>query len=374
MPPPAKAVEEAAAGEAAASGAAPLTGPQAVEIAEADAGERVDRLLARRLPALSRSRVKGLIEAGALTAAGATIDEPSTRVKAGQRYLLTIPKAVAARPEAQARDLEILYEDAALLVLDKPAGLVVHPAPGNLDQTLVNALLAHCGDSFAGIGGVRRPGIVHRLDKDTSGLMVVAKTEVAHRALTEQFAARTIERRYRALVWGRLLAAPAVGTAADRATGKSVGVADGRAGEALERGWGEISGNIGRSPRNRKKMAVLPGGGKPAVTRFKVERLMAGGAVSMIVCRLLTGRTHQIRVHLASRGHPLLGDPLYGRARPQAQATLPDPGRAAVAGFRRQALHAERLGFRHPLDGRLLAFESPPPSDLKDLIRTLESL
>lgn len=344
--------DEAGRREAARAGAATETGARSIEVADCDVGERVDRLIARRLPSLSRSRAKSLIEAGALTAGGATIDEPSTRVKAGQCYLLTIPEARPAEPEAQARPLEILHEDAALLVLDKPAGLVVHPAPGNPDRTLVNALLAHCGAEFAGIGGVRRPGIVHRLDKDTSGLMVVAKTEAAHRSLTVQFAERTIERRYRALVWGRLL--------------PPAGEADGA--------WGEISGNIGRSSRNRKKMAVVRNAGKPAVTRYRLERLFAGGAVSMVTCRLLTGRTHQIRVHLSGRGHPLIGDPLYGRSRPAALASLPESVRGAIEAFKRQALHAELLGFVHPDDGRRLLFESSVPKDMEHLIRSLESL
>ncbi len=349
-------------GASAASGLSrPLTegGEAVVEVAEGEAGERVDRWLAGRLPALSRSRLKSLIEAGALSTGGATIDEPSTRVKAGQRFRLAVPEAVPAVPEAQAAELTILHEDAELLVLDKPAGLVVHPAPGNPDRTLVNALLAHCGEAFAGIGGVRRPGIVHRLDKDTSGLMVVAKTERAHLALTRQFAERSIERQYLALAWGR----PAVPAA--RA---------GREGEGPPAGWGEIAGNIGRSPRNRKKMAVLASGGKPAVTRYRVEALYAGGAVSRLACRLLTGRTHQIRVHLASRGHPLLGDPLYGRARPAARMALPPAAQAAVEGFARQALHAGRLGFSHPADGRWLGFDAPPPADLADLMARLESL
>lgn len=357
-PPGAEADAGALAAAGAVAGAASPTGPQLVEVAEAEAGERVDRLIARHLPALSRSRVKALIEAGALVEtrsgagpgeAGATIDEPSTRVKAGQRFRLTVPAAAPARPEAQARALDILYEDDWLLVLDKPAGLVVHPAPGNPDRTLVNALLAHCGEDFQGIGGERRPGIVHRLDKDTSGLMVVAKTEAAHQALSLQFAERTIERRYRALAWGRLL--PPGGAE-----------------------WGEIVGNIGRSPRNRKKMAVLASGGKTAVTRYRLERLLAGGAVSMVICRLLTGRTHQIRVHLAGRGHPLLGDPLYGRPRPAALAGLPEPARSAAEGFGRQALHAESLGFEHPADRRRLLFEAPPPSDMIGLIGNLELL
>jgi 23S rRNA pseudouridine1911/1915/1917 synthase len=245
---------------------------------------------------------------------------------------------------AQAIPLAIRFEDEHLIVVDKPAGLVVHPAPGNPEGTLVNALLAHCGDSLAGIGGVRRPGIVHRLDKDTSGLLVVAKTELAHRALSRDFAGRRIERAYSAFVWG----VPVPTT-------------------------GEISGNIGRSPRNRKKMAVVPEGrGRSAVTRYRVERRYADHA-ALIECRLLTGRTHQIRVHLSHAGHSLIGDPVYGTRSGRAAARL-GPAGAAISAFPRQALHARLLGFTHPATGEKLRFESPLPADLAELKRNLELL
>jgi len=209
----------------------------------------------------------------------------------------------------------------------------------------VNALIAHCGDSLQGIGGERRPGIVHRLDKDTSGLMVAAKTEAAHQALVAQFAAREISRYYAALVWG--VPRPSIG---------------------------EISGNIGRSPRNRKKMAVLAHGGRSAVTRYQVERRFGRDVVSLITCRLLTGRTHQIRVHLSNAGHPLLGDPLYGRGGPQRKSGLNASAAAALAQLGRQALHAKTLGFLHPGTGEFLEFESPLPQDINSLISSLEML
>jgi 23S rRNA pseudouridine1911/1915/1917 synthase len=235
-----------------------------------------------------------------------------------------------------------VYEDGDVIVVDKPAGMVVHPAPGNPDKTLVNALIAHCGESFAGIGGVKRPGIVHRLDKDTSGLMVVAKTQAAHQSLTRQFAGRHVERVYAALVWG--IPRPRAG---------------------------EIEANIGRSRQNRTKMAVLRQGGKPALTRYKVVRELAGGLVSQIECRLATGRTHQIRVHLAAIGHPLLGDPTYGRAKGHRRA-LPAPAQAAIDRFGRQALDAFVLGFRHPGDGREMRFEKKLANDLNGLVSDLE--
>lgn len=309
----------------------------------ADTGERIDRLLAARLPALSRSRLKVLIEQGCLSCAGATIVEPSYRVKPGQTFAIIVPEPVPARPAAQAIPLAIVYEDPALIVLDKPAGLVVHPAPGNPDRTLVNALVAHCGDTLTGIGGEQRPGIVHRLDKDTSGLMVVAKTAPAHDGLARQFAARAVERAYTAVVWG-----------------------------VPEPKAGEILGNIGRSPRNRKKMAVLRHGGKPARTLYRVLRPLAGGAASLIECKLMSGRTHQIRVHLASRGHPILGDPLYGRTGEARLRGLPPAAGAALKALGRQALHAKTLGFRHPVTGDTLHFDSVLPQDIRDLIITLE--
>ena len=313
--------------------------------APAEAGQRIDRVLAERLPALSRSRLKALIEEGCLSADGTPLTQPSHKVRAGQSFAIFLPEAREAKPEAQSIPLTIVYEDADLIVIDKPPGMVVHPAPGNPDRTLVNALIAHCGASLTGVGGVRRPGIVHRLDKDTSGLMVAAKTEVAHQGLVAQFAARTIERAYECLVWGR-----------------------------PEPSSGEIIGNIGRDPRNRKKMAVLKRGGRTATTRYKTLRSFAGGAISQLECRLLTGRTHQIRVHLGAMGHPLLGDRVYGaRANRRARA-LPATAAAAVAAFPRQALHARSLGFRHPVSGQSQTFESMLPSDISDLIYTLERL
>ncbi len=317
--------------------------PPPVEPAEA--GARLDKWLATRLPELSRSRIKALIEGGTVACEGSTITDPSHRVKPGQSYSLGVPPDVPAEPEPQAIALSVVYEDEDLIVIDKPAGMVVHPAPGNPDETLVNALLAHCGESLAGIGGVRRPGIVHRLDKDTSGLMVAAKTDVAHRSLSAQFAAHTLERAYRALVWG--LPNPA---------------------------RGEIEGNIGRNPRDRKKMAVVSHGGKQALTRYQVLKTFGGGAVSLVECRLATGRTHQIRVHMTSQGHPLVGDPCYGRNRANRLGGLSPEARRALADFPRQALHAYLLGFLHPTKGYTLRFESSTPPDINALISILEGV
>lgn len=313
--------------------------------AKSEAGGRVDQVLAAHLPTLSRSRLKSLIEQGHLSSGAAKIVEPAYRVKPGQTFAIFVPEATPARPVAQAIALNIVFEDPSLIVLDKPAGLVVHPAPGNPDRTLVNALIAHCEPDFTGIGGVRRPGIVHRLDKDTSGLMVVAKTAQAYESLAGQFAARSVERAYWALVWG---------------------VPSPRS--------GEIEGNIGRSPRNRKKMAVVKRGGKPAVTRYKVLKSFADGQVSLIECRLLSGRTHQIRVHLTSIGHPLLGDPLYGRTGGSRLSKLPDAAEAGVRALGRQALHAKTLGFHHPGNGDVCRFDSVLPPDIRELITILESL
>ena len=306
-----------------------------------DAGERLDRFLARRLAGFSRSRLKNLIEAGQVSAGGATLSDPSYRVKPGQIFQLVVPETVAAKPQGQAMDLAIVYEDEDLIVVDKPAGLVVHPAPGNPDLTLVNALIAHCGESLSGIGGERRPGIVHRLDKDTSGLIVAAKNDAAHRALAADFAARRIERLYQAVVWG--IPVPR---------------------------QGEIEGAIGRHPVDRKRMAVVRRGGKAALTHYRVLRVLGPGA-SLVECRLSTGRTHQIRVHLAAAGYPLLGDPVYGRETPERRARLSAAGRAALSGFHRQALHAGILGFSHPRTGAALHFESPLPADLHNLIKAL---
>jgi 23S rRNA pseudouridine1911/1915/1917 synthase len=331
-------------GESDPADAAP-GGLRRVTVPDTDAGERLDRLLAARIADLSRTRVKHLIETGQVTLDGATITDPSLRVKPGQTFQVTLPEAVADAPEPQAMPLTIIYEDAHLLVLDKPAGLVVHPAPGNLDHTLVNALLAHCGASLVGIGGVRRPGIVHRLDKDTSGLMVVAKDDKSHAALSAAFAAREVRRSYLGVVWG-----------------------------VPRPREGEIAGNIGRSPRNRKKMAVVPAGGKPALTRYRVQRAFKDVA-ALVECRLATGRTHQIRVHMTELGHPLIGDPTYGDTRSRGRLkTLPAEARAGLLAFPRQALHANVIGFDHPWTGETLLFESPLPCDIRELIRTLDAI
>jgi len=325
------------------------TGPAVtVTIGPDAAGERLDRALAVALALErpedppSRSRIKALIAAGAVAENGATISDPSRRVKPGQALTIAFPPAADAEIAAQRLPLDIVYEDEHLIVIDKPPGLVVHPAPGNPDRTLVNALLAHCGASLSGIGGVARPGIVHRLDKDTSGLLVAAKTDAAHHGLAAQFARHQVQRTYAAVVWGvpRPLR-------------------------------GEIEGAIGRSGRDRKKMAVVRGGrGKPALTRYRVLKPLAHGAASLIECQLATGRTHQIRVHFAAKGHPLIGDPVYGRPAGRRQVA---PALAALAGaFPRQALDAFSLGFEHPVTGKALQFTRPYYIDINSLIDNLE--
>ena len=313
-------------------------------VADDESGQRLDRVLAAHFPDFSRSRFKALIEEGQVSAGGETITEPSYRVKPDQTFVATIPEARRYEPEPQAMPLDILYEDSELLVIDKPAGLVVHPGAGNPDLTLVNALLAHCGESLSGIGGVRRPGIVHRLDKDTSGVMVVAKTDLAHRSLSRQFEKRSAGRVYAAVVWG----APAPPS-------------------------GRIEGNIGRDPRNRKKMTVVsPGKGKAAATRYKTLKRL-GGRACLVECRLETGRTHQVRVHLTHIGHPLVGDPVYGRARRARVGGLPADSSERIGKFGRQALHARSLAFDHPSSGQRLEFESDLPNDMKVLCDVLEN-
>jgi 23S rRNA pseudouridine1911/1915/1917 synthase len=297
--------------------------------------DRLDRALARVLPHLSRSRLKNLILAGAVHAADGPADDPARTAQGGQIFALFLgdPETPDLRPEAIA--LDILHEDPHLIVVDKPAGMVVHPAPGNPAGTLVNALLGHCGASLAGIGGVARPGVVHRLDKDTSGLIVCAKTEVAHHGLVAQFQARTVDRRYLAVAWGWPKTAE-----------------------------GRCDGPIGRDPRNRQRMAITAAG-RPAATRWRRLAALAGGRACLLECRLESGRTHQVRVHLTAAGHPLVGDPLYGRA-PRSARDL-----VAAQAFPRQALHAARLGFTHPATGAALLFERPPPADMAGLIANL---
>ena len=323
----------------------PPAGRYSFTVEDTEAGQRLDRFLSSRLAGMSRSRIKQLIEEGAVSSGDATIVEASTRVKSEQSFAIEIPEVREAQPEPQPLALSILYEDDHLIVVDKPAGLVVHPGPGNPDRTLVNALIAHCGMGQANIGGEGRPGIVHRLDKDTSGVMVVAKREEALHDLIAQFAERSIGRSYLALVWGRP-----------------------RPPE------GEIRGCIGRSPRNRKKMAVLQRGGKEAITLYRTLKDYGEGTISLLECRLLTGRTHQIRVHLTDRGHPLLGDRLYGRGIPKRGRELPARVLGVIEALRGQALQAKSLAFRHPQTGARLQFEAPLPTELENLTGTLESL
>jgi 23S rRNA pseudouridine1911/1915/1917 synthase len=318
---------------------------------KADAGSRLDRFLAAHAGDYSRSRLKQLLLDGEVRVSARTIKDPAYRVKSGDAVVLRVPPPQPAKPAAQKIPLKIVYEDDQIVVIDKPAGLVVHPAAGNEDGTLVNALIAHCGESLSGIGGEKRPGIVHRLDKDTSGLLVVAKTDKAHRALSEQFAdhGRTgpLVRAYLALVWG---------------------VPDPRR--------GVINAPIARDPKSRERMAVLPGG-RRAVTRYELRERYAGEnglpVASLVECRLTTGRTHQIRVHLTRIGHPLVGDEVYGAGYRSKASQMPPDARRLMPRFRRQALHAYQLGFAHPKTGETMLFESPLPADISRLVDTLKS-
>ncbi len=306
-------------------------------------GSRLDKFLAESFADHSRSRIKTLIVDGHVTTAGAKVTDPSRRVKPGENFEVSLPALKPAIPIGQKIDLNIVYEDQDLIVIDKPAGLVVHPAPGNPDRTLVNALIAHCGDSLSGIGGEARPGIVHRLDKDTSGLMVAAKNDVAHRGLAAQFSDHSLDRAYKAVVWG-----------------------------VPKTKAGKIEGNIGRNPRNRKKMAVVKRGGKHALTNYKVEKKIGSAKekwASLVECRLETGRTHQIRVHLTSIGHPIIGDPVYGsKDAKKLGGNVSEAFQEAVSNLDRQALHAFLIGFIHPVSGRKISFESPLSRDILTLL------
>ena len=321
---------------------------------------RLDKALARAVPedaALSRSRLQVLIATGAVCReAGEVVTDAKAKVAAGDVWVITVPEAVEGRVEAQDIPLVVIYEDDALIVVDKPAGMVVHPAPGAWDGTLVNALLHHCGDSLSGIGGEKRPGIVHRIDKDTSGLLVVAKTDAAHHGLAAQFEDHSANRSYIALIRG-------VPQASDpRLVGlRSVSF---EAGGVLK-----IDAPIARHPHDRKKMAVKTDG-RHAVTRVhSVER---HGPVSLVRCRLETGRTHQIRVHLSHVGFPLIGDPVYGKSKTLPKNMLSGAAINALKEFPRQALHAETLGFKHPGTGELLQFSSDIPQDFNSLLTLLQ--
>jgi 23S rRNA pseudouridine1911/1915/1917 synthase len=337
-----------------------MSNPRALEIVLGEApGGRLDKALAEAVPeglGLSRSRLRALIEAGAVSRGGRAVTDPAARAEPGQRFTIVLPEPVPVRDVAEAIPLSIVYEDEHLVVVDKPPGLVVHPAPGAETGTLVNALLHHCGEGLEGIGGERRPGIVHRIDKDTSGLMVVAKTQAAHAALSAAFKAHRIEREYLAIAWG----------VPDAAEPRLAGL---RAVAFEPGGTVRIEAAIGRHPTDRKRMAAVNAGGRSAVTRARVLRRY-GGVASLLACWLETGRTHQIRVHLAHIGHPLVGDPVYGRRRTLPATVAPDLAEA-LGGFPRQALHAARLGFRHPVTGAALAWEAPPPADFTQLSSVL---
>lgn len=315
---------------------------------------RLDRALARDVPAgaaLSRSRLARLIAEGCVRRGEEVLRDPAAKVTAGDVLTVLVPAAATVATVAQAIPLEILHEDADLIVVNKPAGMVVHPAAGSPDGTLVNALLAHCGDSLSGIGGEKRPGIVHRLDKDTTGLIVAAKTDRAHHALAAQFEARTVTRRYLAVVHG----------VPDPADPRLRGVR----GAAWEGDVLVLRTGLARHRTDRQRQAVTEGG-RPAVTRVRVLERFAGAA--LVECRLETGRTHQIRVHLAHAGHGLVGDPVYGGRRRLPRSA---PGAEAAAAFPRQALHAETLGFDHPVTAERLAFSAPPPADMAALLAAL---
>lgn len=332
---------------------------KAIRITEDESGARLDRVLAARIADLSRTRLKALIEAGGVAIDGRTVRDPGHRVNSGAAIVIDLPESAPAKPAAEAIPLKVVYEDADIIVIDKPKGLVVHPAAGHPTGTLVNALIAHCGDSLSGIGDERRPGIVHRLDKDTTGLMVVAKNDGAHKALAAQFAGHgrdggPFERSYLAFVWG-----------------------------APDRPRGTIDRPIDRHKLARDRMAIREGGRK-AVTHWQViERYGGRGrstqrrgepVAALLGCRLETGRTHQIRVHLASIGHPLLGDHVYGPGFRTKEALLPQAAQAALKALGRQALHAHILTIKHPTTHKILAFRSELPADLVRLHDTLAAI
>ncbi len=306
-----------------------------VVIAPDMAGWRLDRSLAVLAPKYSRERLKALISSGQVTGLGRLVRDPACKVRPGQTFDIEIPAPAPAQNIAQPIPLDIVYEDEHLLVVEKRAGLVVHPSAGHADGTLVNALLHHCAGQLSGIGGVARPGIVHRIDKDTSGLLVVAKTDPAHEGLAAQFAKHSIDRRYAAIVAG-----------------------------IPRQASGSVDAPLARSSANRQKVAIVEEGrGKRAVTHWSLTQPLRQSA--LVECRLETGRTHQVRVHMASLGHPLLGDPVYGRSRDFHRPIL------KKLGFERQALHAAELGFLHPVTGGTLKFTSPLPSDMQQLLSAL---
>jgi len=317
-------------------------GTHQVEVSEDAVGKRLDRFLTDALGTFSRNRIRPLIKTGQVLREGEAITDAARRVRAGEIYQLTIPPATEPDPEPEDILLDIVFEDQYLIVVNKPAPMVVHPAAGNWTGTLVNALLHHCGDSLSGIGGVKRPGIVHRIDKETSGLIVVAKTDIAHQGLAALFESHDIERMYKAVAWGRVYPAS-----------------------------GNIDKNIGRDPHNRKRMTTLENGGKTAYTHYELEENF-NDIACLLQCRLKTGRTHQIRVHLAHIGYPLVGDPVYTRPKLSRTKSLPESRQNTIRKFPRQALHAQTLGFVHPVTDKPLKFVAELPNDMKRLITALK--
>ncbi|MFO0389715.1 MAG: RluA family pseudouridine synthase [Alphaproteobacteria bacterium] len=322
-----------------------MSNSHSIIVSPEEAGTRVDKFLSARLDGISRSRIQSLMDGGHISCDGKTISDAATKVKDGQHFDVKIPDVVESHILPQDIPLSIVYEDEHILILNKPAGLTVHPGAGNPDMTLVNALLAHCGTSLSGIGGVARPGIVHRIDKETSGLLAVAKNDAAHAALSEQLATRTLKRTYTALVWG-----------------------------TLKQKQGTITGNIGRSPVNRQKMAVVKTGGRSAVTHYKIVTSYQLPVISLVECNLETGRTHQIRVHFAHIGNALVGDPVYGGGTANRIKTMriDEAMKTTLLGFERQALHAKELGLIHPATGKHMLFTCEMPEDMRALISALE--
>jgi 23S rRNA pseudouridine1911/1915/1917 synthase len=329
-----------------------------IHVDEAGIGQRLDQFLTAQpeiaAENLSRTRIQALIEAGQVLVDGAPAAQTKTKLRAGQTLVVDVPDAAPAEPKGETIPLQIVFEDDFLVILDKPAGLVVHPGAGHETGTLVNALIAHCGDSLSGIGGVKRPGIVHRLDKDTSGLLVVAKTDAAHQGLSKLFADHgrklSLTREYLAVVWG-----------------------------APDRQSGTIAAPLGRHNIQREKMAVVPEErGREAITHWRLlESFGADRAskpiASLVACQLETGRTHQIRVHFAHKGYPLLGDRVYGGGFKTKTGQLPEAAQAALKALNRQALHARALGFEHPVTREELLFESEPPEDFARLVEALRA-
>lgn len=314
-----------------------------IQVPKKQAKNRLDKFLADSLPDLSRSMVKKLVDGGNVLRGDKVITDCSGAVKEGESYTVNIPAPTQTDMIAADIPLKIIFEDDQFLVIDKQAGLTVHPGAGNQQNTMANALIAHCGSSLSGIGGVMRPGIVHRLDKDTSGLIMAAKTDLAHQSLSKQISTRSLKRTYLAICWG----VP----------------------RPME---GRIEANIGRSPKNRKKMAVVLSGGKTASTNYSVKEVLCGGAASLVECRLETGRTHQIRVHMTHIGHPLVGDQAYSGRRTGTIKNLPDEVKIALAGFKRQALHSHKVTLKHPITHEEMDFTSDLPEDMAKLVELME--